>query len=150
MTWERLKDLMETMPVEVLRELEGQIRRFVNERLRNSSWFESGWMPELDLSESDSAYTLEMDLPGLAREAVELEVAGNVLTVRGERKNPRAAGPEAYRYRERRFGRFERSFPLATKLQEDMATARFENGVLTVTLPKAEPPQAHRVHVEVR
>lgn len=149
MSWDRMRNLFEQMPVDVLREAEGQFRRFVNERLRDAKWYESGWLPELDLRESDAAYTLEMDLPGVVAESLVLEVTGNVVTVRGERAVPQCEPGGAYRYRERRFGRFERSFPVAANLQEDAASAKIENGVLIVTLPKAASARVHTVHVNI-
>jgi len=97
---------------DTLRELEGQVRRFLSERMHDTAWFESGWVPEADLSELVEAYTLEVDLPGVAEDSLDLTLAGNVVTLTGERKPQCFVEHDAYRLRERRHGRFERSFEL--------------------------------------
>ena len=135
---------------DTLRELEGQVRHFLSERMHDVAWFESGWVPNADLSELVEAYTLEIDLPGVAEDSLGLSLAGNVLTLTGERKPACFVEHDAYRLRERRHGRFERSFELPGGVHQDRVAAVFDNGVLRVTLPKCTHATGQRIHIQVQ
>ena len=145
----RTGSLAETGGWDMLRDVGEQVKRFVSERLRDGNWPESPWTPALDLIESEDAFTLEADMPGMSRDALELVVAGDMLTIKGTRTPDHNASEETFRCRERRFGPFERSFQLPARIQEDGVKAKLENGVLLVTLPKAEPASPQSVRVEV-
>jgi HSP20 family protein len=91
--------------------------------------------PRLELSETDKAVTVSAELPGLSENDVQVEMADGVLSIRGEKKAERS--DESKFVSERYYGSFERQIPL-DGVEEDKAQADFKNGVLTVTLPKAE------------
>jgi HSP20 family protein len=91
--------------------------------------------PKIELSETDKAVTVSAELPGMSEQDVQLEIAGGVLTIRGEKKAER--NDEGKRFSERYYGAFRRQIPL-DNVQEDKADATFRDGVLTVTLPKSE------------
>src|SRR5581483_712551 len=91
--------------------------------------------PKIELSETDKAVTVSAELPGMSEQDVQLEIAGGVLTIRGEKKAER--NDEGKRFSERYYGAFMRQIPL-DNVQEDKADATFRDGVLTVTLPKSE------------
>lgn len=93
-----------------------------------------GW-PRLELSETDKALTVSAELPGLSEKDVQVEIANNVLSIRGEKKTERNDGTKFFS--ERYYGSFERQIPLEG-VEEDRAQAEFKNGILTVTLPKSE------------
>lgn len=93
-----------------------------------------GW-PKVELSETDKTVTVSAELPGLTEKDVQVEIAGGVLTVRGEKKAERNG--EGKYFTERYYGAFERQIPLEG-VEEDKAEASFKNGVLTVSLPKSE------------
>ncbi|QQO19928.1 Hsp20/alpha crystallin family protein [Bradyrhizobium diazoefficiens] len=93
-----------------------------------------GW-PKVELSETDKALTVSAELPGLTEKDVEVEIAGGVLTVRGEKKAERNG--EGRYFTERFYGAFERQIPLEG-VEEDKAEASFRDGVLTISLPKSE------------
>ncbi|QQO34472.1 Hsp20/alpha crystallin family protein [Bradyrhizobium diazoefficiens] len=97
-----------------------------------------GW-PKIELSETDKALTITAELPGMTENDVQIEIAGGVLTLRGEKKNERK--DEGRYFTERTYGAFERRIPLED-VEEDKAEASFKNGVLTVSLPKSENPRA--------
>jgi HSP20 family protein len=92
----------------------------------------------LDMHETDSEVVVEATVPGVKPEEVDVQVTGNVLTIKGERKQQEERKEASYIYREQRFGSFCRSVTLPTEVDVDEATAEFENGVLTLTLPKSE------------
>jgi HSP20 family protein len=93
-----------------------------------------GW-PRLEVSETDKAVTVSAELPGLSEKDVQVEIANGVLSIRGEKKAERT--DESKFISERYYGSFQRQIPLEG-VEEDKAQADFKNGVLTVTLPKAE------------
>ena len=95
-------------------------------------------LPTTDVKETDAAYLLAVELPGLAHEDVELAVQGDFLTLCGNKAEAKDDKGAAYRISERRFGRFERSFPIPPDVDRGRIGAEFRNGVLDVTLPKSE------------
>ena len=95
-----------------------------------------GW-PRLEVSDSERVLTVSAELPGLSEKDVQVEIANGVLTIRGEKKAERS--DDGKFFTERYYGSFERQIPLES-VQADKAEAKFKDGVLTVTLPKAEQP----------
>ncbi|MBV9510498.1 MAG: Hsp20/alpha crystallin family protein [Caulobacteraceae bacterium] len=102
-------------------------------------------LPAADVRESADAYSLAVELPGLKREEIDLSVSEGVLTLCGHKNETHEDSNAAYRLSERRFGRFERSFPLPPDADAERIEAAFQDGVLKVVLPKradAAPPRA--------
>jgi len=96
-----------------------------------------GW-PKVELSETDKALIVSAELPGLTEKDVNVEIAGGVLKIRGEKKAEHNG--EGKYFTERYYGAFERQIPL-DDVQEDKAEASFKNGVLTISLPKSDRPR---------
>lgn len=105
------------------------------------------WMPAMDLSESDAAYVLRVEAPGVKRDDLDVTVEQNVLTVSGRRERTEAHETEEQIWREREVGRFVRSVRLPQAVNAKDVQAAFVDGVLTVTLPKAPEAMASRVPV---
>jgi HSP20 family protein len=103
-----------------------------------------GWVPPVDLAEFDDRYVVAVELPGMARADVQIELQGQVLTIRGERPADDCC-PERYQQFERGHGPFTRSFRFALAVAEDRITADLVNGVLTIVLPKAA--EARRIDI---
>ncbi|MEO3756234.1 Hsp20/alpha crystallin family protein [Streptomyces sp. B6B3] len=104
------------------------------------------WAPLADLTETDDAYVLEAELPGVGREDVDVQIGRRELTISGEM---REQGPDGILHRRtRRTGRFEFQTALPGPVDGDTATARLNDGVLTVRLPKAT--DAGVTHVEIQ
>lgn len=108
------------------------------------------WLPVVDVRETADAILVQAELPGLHPDDVDLRVENGVLTISGEKKHEVEEGKEdsSYHFFERRYGRFERSFTLPRSVNADAVKARFEQGVLTVTLPKAETARPRRIQIE--
>ena len=110
------------------------------------------WAPRADVAETDAAYLVSLDLPGLSRDAVTLTLEDGELRISGERRAPAdtAAGTYAAQYHrvERRYGKFFRSFRFKSDLDVEAVSARFNDGVLTVTIPKAAERQPRRIEIE--
>jgi HSP20 family protein len=102
-----------------------------------------------DLHETDDAYLVSVDIPGIRKEDVDIDVSGNTLTVRGERKEE-YGGENGGRstYSERRYGMFERSFTLPKDVDPDRVEATCESGVLHVMVPKAAEAKRHKVTIK--
>lgn len=104
--------------------------------------FEGAFSPRADLRETDDALELDFELPGVAEEDLDIQLADNVLTVRGEKKQEVNDERKGYRHVERSYGSFARSIPLPYEIDPDGVDARFRNGVLSLRLPN--PPEAAR------
>jgi len=105
------------------------------------------WSLALDVAENEDEYTVKASLPGITPEDVEVTLADNVLTIRGEMKADEAIDEENYHLRERRFGKFVRSITLPTTVDADKVEAVNENGVLTLHLPKTEAVKPKKIEV---
>lgn len=92
----------------------------------------------LDVYENDDALVVKAALPGVRPDEVDISVVEDVLTVKGETKSEEETKDGSYHRRELRYGAFARSIPLPTRVDHEKAEATFENGILTITLPKAE------------
>ena len=103
----------------------------------------------LDVAEKDDAYVVKASLPGVNPEDVDITLADNVLTIRGETKADNEIKEEHYHLRERRFGSFTRSVALPNAVDADKIEAVNENGVLTLTLPKAEVVKPKQIKIAV-
>jgi len=106
--------------------------------------------PSLDMFETENDVVLKATLPGMKAEDVEINVTGDMLTIKGETKEKSEVKEKAYHIREQRWGRFERSVPLPTSVLSDKAKAEFEDGILTVTLPKAEEVKPKTISVKAK
>ncbi len=105
------------------------------------------WAPAMDMYETDDALVIKMALPGVDPEKVEIRVAGDVLTIRGHVEEDIVEEGATYYIRERRTGAFSRSIQLPVPVEVDKAEASFENGILTLTLPKAEEVRPKTIKV---
>lgn len=104
--------------------------------------------PAMDVIESDTSLTVRMDLPGVQPDDVHVEIENNTLTINGEVTQAREEKDQRYTYRERRYGKFQRSLNLPNTLDTDKVEASFENGVLNVVIPKL--PQAHPKQISIK
>ena len=103
----------------------------------------AAWTPPFDIVETDAAFLVSGDLPGLAQKDIEVRVEDGMLTVRGERKPAEAA--ERFGRRERAHGRFERRFRLSDAVDADAIEASYADGVLVLELPKRQTEDASRL-----
>ena len=104
--------------------------------------------PPADLFETDEAYNVEMELPGFSRDDINVTIEQGMLTISGRRTHE-TAEDENYHLRERSVGRFSRSFSLPASIQADEVEARFDEGLLKVTLPKAAEARTRKIEVDV-
>lgn len=103
--------------------------------------------PPMNVWEDNGSFYIEAELPGFSMEDVEVTVLDNEVTIMGERKPAEAEGA-TYLRRERNSGTFTRTWTLPAEVQADRVDAKLTNGVLTVTLPKAEKAQPRKIQVK--
>ena len=117
----------------------------------------SAWMPAVDVVENEDAYVVTADLPGLKKEDVDVSLDDGVLTISGERRfESKSTGPEGednegrkgFRRFERAYGSFRRSFSLPQGLDFEKVEAKFADGELTLTLPKAEVTKSRKISIQ--
>ena len=110
-----------------------------------------GWsVPAIDMYQTDEELVVKASIPGYKAENVQISVTGDVLTLRGEVKQEDEKNEKAWHIREQRWGSFERSVALPTQVVADKAKAEFENGILIVTLPKAEEVKPKTITVKAK
>ncbi len=107
-------------------------------------------MPAVDVAETDKAYEITAELPGLDEKNIEVKLANGVLSIKGEKQEEKEEKQKDYYRRERSFGSFERSFQVPDDVEEEEIAASFKNGILSVTLPKSAEAQKPTKKIEVR
>ena len=116
--------------------------------LANQTQLFSGWTPALDLYQSKDNIVAVVELPGMRKEDIEISLHENVLTISGERKEQAAEGEKAERS-ERYLGKFRRSISLPSRVDASKVNATYKDGILTVTLPKAEEAKPRQIQVNI-
>lgn len=108
------------------------------------------WIPAVDVKETDQAFNIEAELPGMSKDDVKVTVERGVLTIKGERNQEEETGDSKHHRIERVYGSFLRRFTLPDNVDEDSIQANFKDGVLSMTLAKTGPaePKAMEVNVE--
>ncbi len=108
-----------------------------------------GQLP-LDVVENDDEVVVKASVPGIKPEDLDITVVGDTLTIKGEIKGQAKEEKVSFLMRERRWGIFQRTLSLPVEVQADKARAEFENGVLTLTLPKVEEIKPKQIKVSVK
>jgi len=110
-----------------------------------------GWSaPAIDMYQTDDEIVVKASLPGIKADEVQINITGDVLTLKGEVKHEEESKDKAWHIREQRWGSFQRSVPLPTNVVADQAKAEFENGILTITLPKAEEVKPRTITINTK
>lgn len=139
-------------PLRDIANVRDEIERFFREGFgpaaRELATTAGGWAPEVDVEETEDSYRFHVELAGMKPEDISVSVDDGVLTLAGERKFYDEKEAEGFRRVERRFGSFHRSMRLPVKVAPDAIEARYRDGVLDVTVPKAEETKPHRIEVK--
>ena len=131
--------------------LQDQINRLFNETFDRSLNEASltTWAPAVDIYETEQALVVKADLPDIKPEELDIRVENNILTIRGERKFEKKVSEDSYLRVERSYGSFNRSFSLANTVNTEAINAQYNNGVLTLTVPKREEAKPKQIKVNV-
>jgi HSP20 family protein len=115
---------------------------------RSDEEYESAvWSPVADITENNDKYTLHFDIPGVTREQVRISFSEGTLKVSGERQSVQDSSDETCHRMERITGKFYRSFTFPTQVDSDKINAGFKDGVLTITVPKAEEVKPRTIEI---
>jgi len=139
-----LRPFLSEDPFQALqREMENLFSQF------QTSWngTPAGMTPALDITETDDAVQVRLDLPGMKTDDIDIEVSGNLLRVSGERKEDKEEKEQTYHRMERRYGSFLRAISLPCAIQENQVDAEFRDGVLTIRLPKTEEAKSRKIQI---
>ncbi|MBK6587293.1 MAG: Hsp20/alpha crystallin family protein [Acidobacteria bacterium] len=138
-------------PFRELRSLQDEMTRLftgvVPANVSREDMLNGSWSPRVDIFENKDHLVLEAELPGMNKDDFELSFENNVLTLSGERKFEKKTEGENYHRVERAYGSFTRSFTLPQTLTAEGAQAEFNNGILSVSLPKREDTKARKIEV---
>ncbi|QXD13765.1 Hsp20/alpha crystallin family protein [Rhodocaloribacter litoris] len=147
-----MANIMPYAPVTEMSRLQREVDRLFDRFFGNLTEEKEGalsqvWTPVVDISETDDAYLVRMDLPGLSRDDVTVTFENGTLMVSGERKQLREEKGEQFHRIERWQGRFFRSFQLGQNVDADKIKATFKDGVLMITVPKREESKPVRIKI---
>ena len=140
-------------PSPELNRLEDRFNRLLRDAFGPVSWPNAEevtpWTPPVDILEEPTTIRIVAEVPGIAPKDVTIAVENNVLTMSGTKQQTAEEATDKVRRYERTYGAFSRSFTLPTSVDADGITATYENGLLTVRLPKAEKARPRQIQVEV-
>lgn len=131
-----------------------RIQRVLNETLGGLDWeyrdsAAASWVPPVDVLEEADSIRITAEIAGVKPEDVEISLEGNLLTVRGTKQQEAEENTERVHRYERTYGAFERAFTLPASVDSKDIKASYDNGVLTITLPKSEKAKPRQIRVEV-
>lgn len=106
------------------------------------------WSPRVDVEETENAVVLHADMPGINKSNLKVELENNTLTIRGERRYEKEEKSEGQYRSERAFGTFQRTFSLSDRIKATEIKADYKDGVLTLTLPKAEEVKPKEIEIK--
>ena len=131
-----------------------EMNRLVNtvfgDSTREASFYKGTWSPVVDICEDHDKYYLAVELPGMKKGDVDIRFEEGLLTISGEKKAPTEEDGKNYHRVERMYGNFERSFRVPSLIVSDKIGATFENGLLTISMPKAEEAKPRQIEVKIK
>lgn len=107
-------------------------------------------MPPIDMYQTDDEVVVKAAIPGFKADDVQINITGDVLSIRGEMRQENESKEKSWQMREQRWGTFERRVALPTEVKADNAKAEFEDGILTITLPKAEEVRPKTINIKAK
>jgi len=134
---------------ELKREIDRIWDEFVGRVPFPERWEKFEWAPAVDVSETDEAVVVRADVPGLAPEDLEINLSGNLLTIKGEKKQEREEKKENFYRMERVYGSFVRSIELPAEVEAEKVEAVYKNGVLKIVLPKKAEAKGKAIKIKV-
>jgi HSP20 family protein len=146
-----MSNLIRFEPMREMITLREAMDRLFNDAFTPSLGMSGGWQaPAVDLYQTEDEVVVKASLPGLKADDVQISVTGDTLSLKGEFMQEEEKKERAYHLREQRYGVFERTFTLPTAVVSEKAKAEFENGILTITLPKAEEVKPKMISVKAK
>ncbi len=132
--------------------MQGEVDRAFDRLARNwlapAIFSEFDWNASVDVAETDQEIIVKADVPGVSKDDIDITVDSNQLIISGEKKQESEGKDTNYYHMERRYGSFRRVFALPSTADTDKIKAGYDNGVLTVTIPKAEVAKGRKIEIE--
>ena len=146
-----MSNLIRWEPAREMMTLREAMDRLFDDAFTRPFSLRDGWtVPAIDMYQTDDEIVVKAALPGIKADEVQINITGEVLTLKGEMKHEEEKKEKAWHMREQRWGSFERSVVLPTDVVSDKAKAEFENGILTITLPKAEEVKPKVINIKAK
>ncbi len=148
-----MSNLIRWEPAREMMTLREAMDRLFDDAFTRPLSIRDGWFmstPAVDMYQTENEVVVKASIPGMKAEDVQINITGDVLTLKGEVQNEEERNDKAWHIREQRFGSFERSVALPTTVKTDKAEAVFENGILTVTLPKADEVKPKTINIKAK
>lgn len=134
-------------PFRELAAFQNEMSRFMNGLLDSPGHTVQSWVPALDVWETDADVVYAFDLPGIPEDAIKIEVKDDTLTITADREKTEEVSDDRYYRFERRYGTFARAVGLPKGVDQDHISARYENGVLEVRVPKPEETRPKTISI---
>jgi HSP20 family protein len=146
-----MRTIARSEPFRGVTTLQEQINRLFNDAFEQTDEQSSlsAWAPAVDIYETEQELVVKADLPDVDPRDLDIRVENNLLTIRGDRKFEKKVNEENYLRVERSYGSFARSFTLANTVNPDAIKAEYQNGVLTLSIPKREEARPKQIKVNV-
>lgn len=138
-------------PTRTLRDLQREVDSIFDQffgRTGGNGSSSAVWAPQTDLSETDDAFHIRLDVPGMEKDDIKINLQNNTLTVSGSRSSERTEEDEEYVRVERAFGNFHRTFTLPDAVDEESIEAAYDNGVLSIHVPKTEESTRRQIEIQ--
>lgn len=148
-----MSNLIRWEPAREMMTLREAMDRLFDDAFTRPLSIRDGWSmasPAIDMYQTENDVVVKASIPGMKAEDVQINITGDVLTLKGESRQEEERNDRAWHIREQRFGSFERSVALPTAVKSDKADAVFENGVLTITLPKADEVKPKTINIKAK
>ena len=146
-----MSNLIRWEPAREMMTLREAMDRLFDDAFTRPLSLRDGWSaPAIDMYQTDEEIVVKAALPGIKPEEVQINITGDILHIKGELKHEEEKQEKAWHMREQRWEAFERSVALPTDVVADQAKAEFENGVLVITLPKAEEVKPKTISIKAK
>ena len=142
--WRNLNEL-ENLRKDMSRAFDSFSRSVFPEREETTS----GWYPLVDIAETKDEFVIAIELPGVSKEDVKINIADNTLTLKGDKKKIKKDDDSKFHRNERYFGTFQRSFSLPSQVNSEKVSANYKDGVLSIVLPKKEEVKPKEISISV-
>ena len=123
-------------PVSLFDDFNGILNSVFDENWDNSTKMSTAWSPAIDVQESGKSFFIYADLPGLSKSDIKVSIENNTLSISGKKERLKNEDNDSFHYRERNYGSFNRSFKLTKNVDDKKISAKFSDGVLSITIPK--------------
>ena len=133
----------------VRREMDRLGDSFFDERLTRTGEEAREWLPSVDVAETEKDIVVRAEIPGIDPKDIDISLANDVLTIKGEKKQEKEEKEENYHLVERSYGAFTRSVRLPGEVRNDRISASYKDGILKVTLPKSEETKKKEIKIKV-